>query len=581
MSQEIKVIKSAYELENNIGLLINSQPKGVDSETTGLNPLTADLRLLQISDEDNTLVIDVRAVGKDATAHFVRPILEDKTVVKSFHNAKFDTKFIKHHLKIDVQRIFDSYLASILCEGGIRQARGYHGLGQTLKRYTGRFIDKSEQVSNWDGELSESQLLYAAKDAQEMLPLRTAMIERLRQLSLFRCAQIEFEAVLPVVWLELCGFYMDFEQWKAVAEHNLARSYVIADEIFKEMQSVIPQGSLFEQGGFNLNSIPQVRKYFTDYGIEMPDSTKEAFLQPLAEQYPLIGKLLEYRGCTKHATSFGEKWEEFISTVDGRIHADFNQIGAEDTGRFSCSNPNLQQIPKEDLFRNCFKAEGEDSVLISGDYSQIELRILADISRDKVAIAEFAAGKDFHTATAERINRTRSLAKNCNFAIPYGAGPTRVAATAQIGLLEAEMLMDSYFKAFPNFKSWINKQKRDVLRKKYARTVSGRIARFIFDENDGQQRSQAQRNAVNMPIQGSSADILKRSLRIFYDNTADYRDRIKLVNIVHDEINVESPKNISEEISAILTESMIAGAKEFLKEVVVKVDVKIQKQWQK
>lgn len=594
MNQKVHIIESVKSLEKNISKIHNSKVLGVDVETKGegntwSNPINSELRLVQVSNDSDTLVLDVRAIGYEPAAHYLRPVFEDTEVVKAFHNAKYDMKFIKHHLKIDVERIFDSYIASVLTQGGIRMERGFHGLKAVTKRYTDIDLSKEEQASDWGGELSTKQLQYAAKDSQVLLPVREALIQKLRNLGLFRCAKLEFEAVLPVVWLELCGFYLDFEEWKGIAETNRILAYDISQEIGEELKDVIPQGTLFGEPSINLGSVQQLKKYFTAYGVPMPESTKADFLLPLVKDYPILGKLLEYKKATKKASSFGEPWREFVNPVTGRVHANFNQLGAEDTGRFSCSDPNLQQIPKENLYRNCFKA-AEGNTLISGDYSQIELRILADLSNDEYAIQAFADGLDFHTAMAAKISKKaiedvvksdRDKAKNVNFAIPYGAGVSRVAATAKIDMFEAEQLVRTYFNAVPNFEKWINKQKRSVLRTHSARTVAGRLGRFLFDNNDGMQRSQAQRNAVNMPIQGSSADILKRALRIFYDNTKDIQDKIKLVNIVHDEINVESPKDIQDEVAKILKDSMEEAGREFVNRVDIKVDIKISEIWVK
>lgn len=588
MNQRTTRIETVHDLELNISKLYNNKPKGTDTETEGLSPYKGKLRLLQLSDDENTLVIDAKKVGYEAVAHYTRPIFEDDSCVKVFHNAKFDLKFINHYLKIEPKRIFDSYIASVLIEAGIRMPRGYHGLGQTLKRYTKIDINKDEQSSDWSGELSDNQWNYAAHDAQCLLPLRESMIENLRRLGLFRCANLEFEAIQPIAWLELCGFYLDYEQWKDVADTNAEKSLELADEINAELQHLVAQHSLFGPTGINLNSPKQVMEYFTQFGVPMPDSTKESALQPLADEYPIIAKFLEYKGLAKSTSSFGLEWKDFIEPETGRIHSNFQQIGAS-TGRVSCSQPNLQQIPHTKEFRNCFKAM-PGNTLISADYSQIELRILADLSKDKGAIQAFESGADFHTAMAGLIFKIpiesvtpeqRLLAKTVNFAIPYGAGPTKIAASAHISMLEAQMLMQNYFKAVPNEKRWLDKQKRDVLKTHYARTASGRLARLIFDPQDDMQRSQAQRNATNMPIQGTSVDILKRALRLFYDATADIRDRIKLVNIVHDEINVEAPLEIADEVAEIMKTAMIVASGEFLQECPVKVDVHMSQMWEK
>lgn len=588
MDQQTTIIETVYDLEDKIKLLHNSHPLGTDTETKGLDPHTAGLRTVQLSDDKNTLVIDCEKIGYSAASAYIKPLLEDPDRVKIFHNAKFDCKFLKKHLDINVTRIFDTFLASVLLEAGVRTPRGHNGLGQVLDRYTGIKIDKGEQSSDWSAELTKSQLEYAAKDAQCLLPLREAQIEKLRRLGLFRVAQLEFEAVQAFAWLELSGFHLDMAEWGEVAFKNQERANEIADEIFAELSPVLPQGSLFGNTTFNLGSVTQVQKYFSDFGIPMPESTKEVFLQPLARKYPIIEKFIEWRGLTKSTSSFGDAWLDYVNPSTGRIHANFNQIGAS-TGRVSSSSPNLQQIPRDNMFRNCFTA-AEGKRLLSADYSNIELRILADLANDKSALEAFESGKDFHTAMAGLVfnvamddvsSDMRSLAKIINFAIPYGAGRNKIAATAKISELEAEVLMSDYFKAVPNIKRWLDKQKRDVLKTKYARTASGRLAKFYFDESDGMQKSAAQRNAMNMPIQGTSCDILKRALRLLYDATLDRQHEIKLVNIVHDEINLEVDEPIVEEVGHILEDCMIRAGKEYLTQVKIKVDLKVSQRWAK
>jgi DNA polymerase-1 len=593
MHQKVHIIEDSSQLDKAFPLINSSKILSIDTETEGLNPLNSELRLLQASNNDDTLVIDVKKIGKERVGEVFRPILESKDVVKVFHNAKFDTKFIKHHLKSDVERLFDSYLGSLLIEAGLSKPKGFHGLEETLRRYTGIEISKDEQVSDWSGSLSANQFQYAAKDAQVLLPLRDTMIEKLRELALFRVAELEFNAVLPVAWMELCGFYLDYKQWIENSQKNLKDAHFLEYELLQELAPFVEQGSLFGVPNINFDSPQQVYKYFSAYGVPMPfdnqgnPSTKEPFLQPLVEEYPIIGKLLDYRGKSKASSSFGENWKEFINPITGRVHSDFIQIGPE-TGRFASRNPNLQNVPKENEFRNCFKAE-KGNTLVSGDYSQIELRILADLSNDSYALECFEQDLDFHLAMASKIGKVpleeakpfRNVAKNVNFAIPYGAGTNRVAATAKVPYTDAEKILKAYFDGVPNIKRWLNTQKWAVLKTKSSRTVSGRLVKYDFADDDYVSRGKAQRNATNSPIQGSSADILKRALRIFYDRTKDIQDKIKLVNIVHDEMNVETPTSMKKEVSKILQSSMEDAGKEFLNKVKVTVDISTSRVWQK
>src|SRR5213078_1318305 len=201
---------------------------------------------------------------------------------------------------------------------------------------------------------------------------------------------------------------------------------------------------------------------------------------PLAHDYPVVAKLLEYRGVAKASQSFGENILEFIEPSTGRIHADFRQIGAP-TGRFSCSNPNLQQIPHETEYRRCFLAP-EGKKLVIADYSQIELRILADFSGDKNFIDAFVSGQDFHAATAAQVfgiktedvsADQRSFAKRLNFGVVYGIGAQRFAMMTGLTTTQAEDTLRRYFSTYPKMDEWLRSAAKSVLTERTARTKSG------------------------------------------------------------------------------------------------------------
>lgn len=590
-------IETVQKLEDSIHILSGHGILGLDIESTGLNAIQNRLRLIQIGTPQEVLVIDVFKVGLEVVKKHLKSILEDKSIIKILHNAKFDVKFIKYHLGIDVERIFDSYLASLLINGGlayikgVKIPKGYHGLEQVLKRYTGIELDKTEQKSDWSGVLTESQIKYAADDVYPLFPLREAMIKKLQELKLIRCAKLEFETILPTAWLELSGFYLNFEPWVALANAEKERSFEIQALIFEELKDVVDQGSLFGELNINLGSHQQVQKYFRAYGIPMPDSTQEFFLTPLIEEYPLIEKFIEYKGCNKAYTAFGENWKEKADPTTGRIHADYKQIGAEATGRYSTSKPNLAQIPADEAHRSCFQAEG-DNVLVIADFSQEELRLLADFSGDKLFRQAFKDGDDFHAVTASQIfkisldevakdKETRNLAKRMNFLLTYGGGASKFSMSAGIPLSEAEGIIRQYFSTYKGVKRWLDYQKSKVLNTRCARSLSGRIANYDFDINDGKVRSHVQRMAANMPLQGSGADILKRAMRLLYDKTKPYHPHIKLVNIVHDELIVESTQDLALTAQQFLEASMKEAWYESVKSVDIKIDIHVSKVWQK
>jgi DNA polymerase-1 len=563
---------------------------GFDTETTELDPYRGDLRLVQFSTGKATYVIDLKPFRTNGSLHDnpalapLRDIFADSSKVKVAHNAKFDAKWVRYHLGCEVNGIFDTFLASQLIAAGDSDRR--HSLADVAQFFTGTELDKTEQISDWSGELSQSQIEYAARDAAIMLPLREQMAERLRSDDLERVANLEFECVAPIAQMEINGFYLDESRWREQLERVTAAQAKAADELQDMLSAGVAQATLFGRAEINLDSQQQVTDALLNLGVPVPDTTRAWQLQPLAEKYPVVGKLLEYRAVAKSMSSFGENILEFIEPKTGRIHADFRQIGAP-TGRFSCSNPNLQQIPHEVQYRRCFKAP-EGRKLVIADYSQIELRILADFADDTNFIKAFVSGDDFHTITASQVFGVapadvtadqRSFAKRLNFGIVYGIGASRFGMMTGLSQNDAENTMRRYFGTYRGLDSYLRQSGTDVVTKRVARTASNRMLRLRFDETDRQQVASARRYGVNMPIQGTSADILKRALRLLHESLKGTSG--KLVNIVHDEVIVECGADEAVSVSEKLDSAMCRAGEEFIAKVPIKVDVHIADEWAK
>ena len=405
-------------------------------------------------------------------------------------------------------------------------------------------------------------------------------------MSLDRAAILENECVMPVAKMEQNGFYLDRGRWLEQLEKVKKMQAKLADELQDMLSAGVAQASLFGRAEINLDSQAQVSDALKNLGVPLPESTRGWQLQPLANDYPVVAKLLEYRSVAKGLTSFGENILGFIKPQTGRVHADFRLIGAP-TGRFSCSNPNLQQIPHGEEYRRAFIAP-EGKKLIVADYSQIELRILADFSNDENFINAFISGADFHAQAAAQVFNVkpedvtadqRTFAKRLNFGVVYGIGASRFAMMTGVSQTEAENIMRRYFGTYRRLDSWLREQGQKALKERILRTASGRMYRFRFDENDRAQVAGAKRNAMNFPIQGSSADILKRSLRFLHDAISG--TSAKLVNIVHDEIIVECDANEAEQTAQILEKAMVSAGEEIVTKVPIKVDVKIADEWVK
>lgn len=562
---------------------------GFDTETTEIDPYRGDLRLVQFSNGKDTYVVDLKPFAEKGDLRELpelaplRALLSSETQTKIAHNAKFDAKWVRHHLGAEIGPIFDTYLASQLIAAGDQDRR--HSLADVAQFFLGIELDKTQQVSDWAApELSHSQIEYAARDAAVMVPLREKVIERLRNDGLENVARLEFECIVPIAQMELNGFYLDESRWREQLGKAKVEQARVADELQEMLSAGVAQASLFGRAEINLDSQVQVADALVNLGVPVPDTTRAWQLQPLAAQYPVVGKLLEYRVAAKSISSFGENILDFIERKTGRIHADFRQIGAP-TGRFSCSNPNLQQIPHEQEYRRCFRAP-DGKKLVIADYSQIELRILADFSNDLNFIDAFVSGEDFHSTTAAQVFNVkpeevtaeqRSFAKRLNFGVVYGIGASRFAMMTGLSQNDAENTLRKYFGTYGALDSYLRDSGRRVVEERSMRTASGRLLRLRFDENDRQQIAAAQRYGKNMPIQGTSADILKRALRLLHDDIPG--TSTKLVNIVHDEILVECQSGEADQTAGKLEKAMRTAGEEYLKNVPVKVDVKIADEW--
>src|SRR5258706_13875690 len=519
MNTNYRVIRTEEELRKAVELLATHQVIGLDTETTELDPYYGRLRLIQLATPSGVHVIDVDAFRngdpKQNTAlASLRDLLAAPRPIKILHNAKFDAKFIKHTLGTDLGGIFDAVRASQVLGAGDIEER--HGLEAVASRYLSEAVDKTERLSNWNLELAESQLEYAARDAAVLLPLREKLIERLEADSLIDCARLEFDCVMTVADMELTGFYMHKDRWVEQLAIVEKRRTQLAEELQSVLAEESSQGTLFggpQRDDINLDSHQQLTQALERLGIPVPDSTRNWKLQPLALEYQIIATLLEYRTVQKALTSYGQNMIELINPTTHRLHADFRQIGAP-TGRFSCTNPNIQQVPHAVEYRRCFSGYPEGRKLVIADYSQIELRILAEFSGDRGFIEAFNSGADLHRVTAAQVfnvaqdqvsKEQRDFAKRLNFGVVYGIGAQRFSMMTGLSVAEAENVLLRYFATYRGLDTYLRESANRAVSDKQARTGSGRVVKFNFDASYRQQASLTHRNGTNAPSQSTSA----------------------------------------------------------------------------
>jgi len=580
-SDQYKLITTAAELDESVAALSRCRVIGADTETTGLDPFTSRVRLLQLATPDQVFIIDlfkVRALDHAG----LRTLLTGDEPVKVLHNAKFDVKMLLHHFKLETGGVFDTLLASKLVAAGGDVG---HGLAAVSDRHLGVEVDKSAQMSDWSGEISEEQHRYAAKDAALMLPLHEKLSGDLERLGLNEVARIEFECVLPLSALELAGMSIDADCWKKQLEDVRRAHALTATALKSQLAAGVAQLSLFGEPDINLDSPAQVTEALAGMGIKL-EGTRNWQLQPFAVRYPVIHLLLEYRALQKSLSSYGESMLSHVNPVTRRLHPDFHQIGATG-GRMSCSDPNLQQVPNSPEYRSCFRAEPGRKLVIA-DYSQIELRILADWSQDVALVKALVSGEDLHCVTAsqmlgiklEEVSKDqRAAAKQLNYGIMYGLGAQGLANRIDCSIEQAEELLHKYFATYSGVAAWLREAANKAIGDHESRTRSGRLIYFNFDANDRAQVAAMQRLGKNSPIQGTSADMIKRALRLIYEGLRGIDAAI--VNCIHDEIVVESAETEAETCAAIVEREMIKAAREFIRSVPVSVDTAIASAWLK
>lgn len=586
-------VQDATTLEQALPALEKAKIIGLDTETTALDPFSAKLLLLQLATEEETWIIDCNLVSLEP----LRALLEADRPLKIVQNAKYDYKILKVQAGITLGTMFDTMLAERLITCGISREISIKTLAE---KYLGMSLDKEIRKSFFETYApgkkivyTPEQLKYAAQDAQILIPIFSKQFKQLRVDELVETAKLEFNLVPVVGDMEIRGSLLDQTRWRTHTEQLKKKRDEISHDIQKDLRHLNPyaQVDLFgnEDDSINLDSPLQLLGAFKKMGVELPN-TSEATLQKI--EHPLAKTLLEYRGFEKMITAFGESILEKINPHTGRLHPDFMQLGA-DTGRFACNNPNLQQIPADSEFRSCFIAS-PGYKLITADYSQIELRIMAEVSEDPAFLEAFNSDVDLHTLTAsqmfrlpvEEVDKNRRFqAKSINFGLMYGRGPASLAVQIGLSVDESRKLLDVYFKTYRRVKKWLDDIGKQAIKQGYIRTLGGRKRIFQLPDHDNPDYDRLiasiDRQGKNTPIQGTSADITKYAL-IYIANVFKERGYDAfLIHTVHDEIVSEARADIADEVAKVVEDQMILAGQKLLKKVPIKVDVHVADNWTK
>ena len=573
LSYDYQLIDTEEKRNEIIKKLLTSEILALDTETTGTDPMDAELVGMSFSITENQAFYVPVPAEREEAIKIVRefePVFKNEKSLKVGQNIKYDMLVLQNY-GIEVRgKLFDTMVAHYVLQPELRHNMDY--LAEIYLHYQTIHIEeligpKGKGQKNMRDLSPQEVYLYACEDADVTLKLKNILEQELKKNDAEKLFyEIEMPLVPVLVNIESNGVRLDTEALKQSSEHFTTRLQSIEKEIYT-----------LAEGEFNIASPKQVGEILFDKLkiVEKAKKTKtgqyvtsEEVLESLRNKHDIIGKILEYRGLKKLLSTYIDALPQLINPKTGRIHTSFNQTVTA-TGRLSSSNPNLQNIPIRDEdgkeIRKAFIPDDGCS-FFSADYSQIELRIMAHLSEDKNMIDAFLSGYDIHAATAAKIYKVdikevtadmRRKAKTANFGIIYGISIFGLAERMNVDRKEAKELIDGYFETYPQVKSYMDKSIQVAREHGYVETIFHR-KRFLPDINSRNAvvRGYAERNAINAPIQGSAADIIKVAMARIYERFKAEGLKAKMILQVHDELNFSVPAKEKEIVEQVVIEEM-------------------------
>lgn len=554
--------------------LLQEKSFAYDTETEGLDPLTAGLVGMSFAiREQEAWYVPVPANREEATDIVLRlaPALQHPEIEKVGQNIKFDILALRKYGVRVKGPLFDTMLAHYLLNPELRHGMDY--LAETYLKYKTVPIEdligpKGKKQASMRTVPIEQIKEYAAEDADVTLRLKHYFAPLLKQEGL---ESLFFEMEMPLIYvlaeMEATGVKLDTNALKQSSEVLSQQLTALEDSIY----DLVGQS-------FNINSTKQVGEILFDK-LKLDEkakktktggySTSEEVLEKIRGKHPIVDKLLEYRGIKKLLSTYIDALPALIHPETGKIHTSFNQAVTA-TGRLSSTNPNLQNIPVRDELgreiRKAFIADDDDCIFFSADYSQIELRLMAHLSNDPHMVEAFCSGADIHAATAAKIygipveevtSDMRRKAKTANFGIIYGISVFGLAERLSIPRAESKELIDGYFQTYPRIKEYMEESIRVAKEKGYVETLFKR-KRFLPDINSHNAivRGYAERNAINAPIQGSAADIIKLAMIRIHQRFEAEHLKSRMILQVHDELNFNVRKEEFDRVKEIVLDCM-------------------------
>ena len=569
---DYRIVNNASELQELVAYLTTFAEFCFDTETTGVDPNTC--RIVGMSFAAEPFKAWYLPFGDANRAEYIkilRPLFENEAIAKIGQNIKFDLMVLAK-LGIAVRgKKLDTMLMHYLLDSESR-----HNMDFLAERYLNyspisieTLIGKGAKQLTMDMVGVERVAEYAAEDADVTLRLKHVLypeVEKMAMLDLYH--NIEAPMIDVLAAMEMAGVTVDCEA--------LARYAVELREMLQRLESEVRE--MAGEPALNINSSRQLGEVL--FGkLRITDkpkmtktkqfSTEEEYLQGFAHDFPIVSKILEYRGVKKLLSTYVEALPELVNKETGKIHTSYNQAVTA-TGRLSSTNPNLQNIPVRDALgkpiRAAFVASDAEHTLVAADYSQIELRLMAHLSGDEALIEAFKQGEDIHAATAARLygkgvaevsSDERRSAKTANFGIIYGISAFGLAQRLDISNRDAKELITNYFETYPGVKRYMDDAVAKATTEGYVETMFGR-RRTLHDITSSNRtvRGLAERNAINAPIQGSAADIMKLAMVEIYRRFEAEGIRSKMIMQVHDEVVVDTLNEELESVKRIVKEAM-------------------------
>lgn len=586
-------IESESEMTDLCNKICKEKYVAMDTETTGVDAITAEMVGMSFSFKENeAYYVSVSANKDEATKQVAifKPFFEDDNIEKIGQNIKYDILVLKNY-DIEVKgKLFDTMVAHYLINPELRHSMDY--MAQNYLNY------KTISIENLIGPKGKNQKTmrdidpkivseYACEDADITLKLRNILAKELKTNNLEKLFNdIEAPLIYVLADMEWSGVRLDLDKLA-----DLSKELNI--ELINIEKEIIDMAGI----DFNVNSPKQIGEVLFDkLKISAKAkktktgqySTNEEELQKLKDTHPIIDKILDQRGLKKLLSTYIDAFPQMVNNKTGKVHTSFNQTVAA-TGRLSSTNPNLQNIPIRDArgkaMRRVFIAD-EGSKFVSSDYSQIELRIMAHLSKDVNMIEAFNNNQDIHAATASKIFKVpieevtpemRNKAKTANFGIIYGITAFGLSERLNIPRGEARDLIDEYFTMFPDVKKYMDDSINTAKENGYVETIYGR-KRFLSDINSRNAivRGYAERNAINAPIQGSAADIIKVAMIRIYNELKNRNLKTKMILQVHDELNFNVPTDELEEVKTLIVTEMENA---FKLSIPLKTDIGVGDNW--